>query len=156
MRNAKSTAMTSTLRCLHVLELLAENPFELGVSDLASILKTPKASGHRACATLLEAGFVERDPVTRRYRLSPKSLWIGSGYFRHSAVYRAAFFPMQDLAKHVPGPYNSESSKTAMSCSFIPSVVRDRARRSRMWDCGVRSMRRHRASSSSWRCLPVR
>lgn len=103
MGDTKSSAMTSTLRCLHVLELLAESPFELGLSDLASILKTPKASAHRVCATLLEAGLVERNPVSRCYRLSPKSLWIGSGYLRHSAVYRAAFFPMQDLAKHVTG-----------------------------------------------------
>ena len=103
MSDTKSMAMTSTLRCLHVLELLAENPFELGLSDLASILKTPKASAHRVCATLLEAGLVERDPVSRCYRLGPKTLWIGSGYLRHSAVYRAAFFPMQDLAKQVSG-----------------------------------------------------
>lgn len=103
MRDEKSTAMTSTLRCLYVLELLAEPPFELGLSDLASLLKTPKASAHRICATLLEAGLVERNPVSRCYRLSPKSLWIGSGYLRHSVVYRAAFFPMQDLAKQVPG-----------------------------------------------------
>lgn len=103
MRGAKQTAMTSTLRCLHVLELLAEDPFELGFSSLASILKIPATSVHRVCATLLEAGLVERDPVSRLYRLSPKSLWIGSGYLRHSAVYRAAFFPMQDLAKQVTG-----------------------------------------------------
>jgi len=103
MRDARPTAMSSTLRCLHVLELLAEEPFELGFSNLASILKSPTASVHRACATLLEAGLVERDPVSRRYRLSSKSLWIGSGYLRHSAVYRATFFPMQDLAKQVAG-----------------------------------------------------
>jgi len=103
MRGAKSMAMTSTLRCLHVLELLAEEPFELSLSELASILKTPKASTHRVCATLLESQMIERDPVSRNYRLSPKTLWIGSGYLRHSAVYRAAFFPMQDLAKQVPG-----------------------------------------------------
>jgi IclR family acetate operon transcriptional repressor len=35
--------------------------------------------------------------------LSSHALWIGSGYLRHSIVYRAAFFPMQQLAQQVPG-----------------------------------------------------
>jgi DNA-binding IclR family transcriptional regulator len=99
----RSTAMSSTLRCLRVLELLAEEPFELSLSDLAARLAIPKASAHRLCATLLEAQLVEQDQRTRRYVLTTKVLWIGSGYLRHSAVYRAAFFPMQELAKHTPG-----------------------------------------------------
>jgi DNA-binding IclR family transcriptional regulator len=35
--------------------------------------------------------------------LSSHALWVGSGYLRHSPIYRAAFFPMQDLARQVPG-----------------------------------------------------
>jgi DNA-binding IclR family transcriptional regulator len=100
----KSDAMTSTLRCFQVLELLAEEPFELSVTDIAQILSVPRASAHRLCATLVEGGLVERLAHTKRFRLTPKSLWIGSGYLRHSAIYRAAFFPIQDLAKLVPGP----------------------------------------------------
>jgi DNA-binding IclR family transcriptional regulator len=99
----KTGSMTSTLRCFEVLELLAEEPFELSVSDIGEILSTPRASAHRLCATLVESGFVERVPDSKRYRLTPKSLWVGSGYLRHSAIYRAAFFPMQTLAKQIPG-----------------------------------------------------
>jgi DNA-binding IclR family transcriptional regulator len=95
--------MTSTLRCLRVLELLAEDPFELSLTDLSATLQLPKASAHRLCATLVAAGLVEQDLRTRHYILGPKALWVGSGYLRHSAVYRAAFFPMQELARHVPG-----------------------------------------------------
>jgi DNA-binding IclR family transcriptional regulator len=100
---ARSSAMTSTLRCFRVLELLAEEPFELSVSDIADLLRMPRASVHRLCSTLVEGGFVEHVPVQKRYRLTPKSLWVGSGYLRHSAIYRAAFFPMQVLAKQIPG-----------------------------------------------------
>jgi DNA-binding IclR family transcriptional regulator len=95
--------MSSTLRCLRVLELLAESPFELGLLDVAARLAIPKASAHRLCATLLEANLIDQDARTKRYVLATKALWIGSGYLRHSAVYRAAFFPMQELAQHVPG-----------------------------------------------------
>lgn len=98
-----STAMSSTLRCLKVLELLAEEPFQLTFTELAAKLKIPKASAHRLCTTLMEADLITQEPVTRRYMLSSHALWIGSGYLRHSRLYRAAFFPMQELARHLPG-----------------------------------------------------
>lgn len=98
-----SCAMTSTLRCFRVLELFAEEPFERSTSEIAELLSTPKATAHRLCTTLVESGFVQRVPGDKRYRLTPKSLWVGSGYLRHSAIYRAAFFPMQALAKQIPG-----------------------------------------------------
>jgi DNA-binding IclR family transcriptional regulator len=99
----KSTAMSSTLRCLKVLEFLAEEPFELTFTDIAAKLDSPKASAHRLCTTLMEANLITQQPVTRRYMLSSHALWVGSGYLRHSPLYRAAFFPMQELARQVPG-----------------------------------------------------
>lgn len=99
----RPAAMSSTLRCLRVLELLAEEPFELSLSDLSERLAIPRPSAHRLCATLIAARLIEQDRRTRRYILMPKALWIGSGYLRHSAVYRAAFFPMQELTRHTPG-----------------------------------------------------
>ena len=102
-KGTKSGAMSSTLRCFQVLELLAEEPFELTVTDIAEVLVTPRASAHRLCATLVEGGFVEQVSSNKRYRLTPKSLRVGSGYLRHSAIYRAAFLPMQELVKQVPG-----------------------------------------------------
>lgn len=98
-----STAMSSTVRCLKVLELLAEEPFELSFSELAARLRVPKASAHRLCTTLIEAKLIVQDPLSRRYMLSSHALWIGSGYLRHSAIYRAGFFPMQELARQSPG-----------------------------------------------------
>jgi DNA-binding IclR family transcriptional regulator len=98
-----STAMSSTLRCLKVLEFLAEEPFELSFTDLAAKLDIPKGSAHRLCTTLIEANLITQQPVTRRYILSSHALWVGSGYLRHSPLYRAAFFPMQELARQVPG-----------------------------------------------------
>jgi DNA-binding IclR family transcriptional regulator len=100
---ARSAAMTSSLRCLQVLELMADPPFEVSVSDVAQQLSTPKASAHRLLGTLLRAGFVEQESVTRRYRLAGKTLWLGTGYLRNSDVYRASFLSMQELAKNTQG-----------------------------------------------------
>ena len=98
-----SCAMTSALRCFKVLELFAEEPFERSASDIAEVMLIPKATAHRLCVTLVESGFVRRVPASNRYRLTPRSLWVGSGYLRHSAIYRAAYFPMQTLSKQIPG-----------------------------------------------------
>lgn len=95
--------MSSTLRCLKLLELLADEPFELSFTELAARLDIPKASAHRLCTTLIEANLVTQEPATRRYKLNSHALWIGSGYLRHSPLYRAAFFPMQELARQIPG-----------------------------------------------------
>jgi DNA-binding IclR family transcriptional regulator len=95
--------MTSTLRCLRVLELLADDPFELSVSDVAEKLSMAKGSAHRLLATLCQGGLVEQEPTNRRYRLSATALWVGTGFLRHSAVYRSAFVHMQELAKEIEG-----------------------------------------------------
>ncbi|HEY5214140.1 MAG TPA: IclR family transcriptional regulator [Acidobacteriaceae bacterium] len=95
--------MSSTLRCLKVLEFLAEEPFELTFTDIAAMLDSPKGSAHRLCTTLMEANLITQQPVTKRYMLNSHALWVGSGYLRHSPLYRAAFFPMQELARQVPG-----------------------------------------------------
>lgn len=98
-----TTAMSSTIRCLKVLELLAEEPFELSFSDIAAKLNIPKASAHRLCTTLIEADLITQEHATRRYMLSSHALWVGSAYVRHSPIYRAGFFPMQELARQLPG-----------------------------------------------------
>jgi DNA-binding IclR family transcriptional regulator len=98
-----STAMSSTIRCLKVLEFLAEEPFELSFSEIAARLDIPKPSAHRLCTTLIEANLITQDSASRRYMLSSHALWVGSAYLRHSPIYRAAFFPMQELARQLPG-----------------------------------------------------
>jgi IclR family KDG regulon transcriptional repressor len=95
--------MSSTLKCFQALELLAQEPYELPLSDLALRLAQPLASVHRLVATLVEAGFVEQDCASRRYRLAGKALWAGAGYLRNSPVYRASFLVMQETARQSPG-----------------------------------------------------
>lgn len=95
--------MAATLRCLDVLNLLSESPQDLGVSEVAGSLGLPPPTAHRLLGTLVKAGLVERDRVSRRYGLSPKVLRIGAGYLRNSPVYRASFILLQELAGQVEG-----------------------------------------------------
>jgi DNA-binding IclR family transcriptional regulator len=93
----------SALRCFELLEVLATPPYEHGVKEIAEATRLAMASTHRALATLVEAGFAEQDPLTRRYRVGGKALWTGSAVLRRSAVYHAAFFAIQELAREVDG-----------------------------------------------------
>jgi DNA-binding IclR family transcriptional regulator len=111
--------MSSTLRCLRVLELLADDPFELSFTDLATRLEIPKASAHRLCTTLLEANLITQEPVSRRYMLDSHALWVGSGYLRHSPIYRAAFSRCRNLLARSPGRCNLGCWTGNMCCSFI-------------------------------------
>jgi len=95
--------MSSTVRTLRVLELLASEPFEWTLSELAKAMSLSKATAHRIVVTLVEAGFAAQEPVRNRYSVSGKALEVGTGYLRHSPAYRAAFPVMHDLVKRVEG-----------------------------------------------------
>ena len=100
---ARRESMSSTLKCFQALELLAQEPYELPLSELAARLQQPLTSVHRLITTLVEAEFVEQDGASRRYRLAGKALWAGTGYLRNSPVYRASFLVMQEAARTSPG-----------------------------------------------------
>jgi DNA-binding IclR family transcriptional regulator len=76
----RSESMSSTLKCFQLLEVLAQEPYEFPLSDLALRLDQPLSSVHRLAATLVEAGFAEQDEASKRYRLAGKALWAGAGY----------------------------------------------------------------------------
>lgn len=96
-------SMSSTLKCFEAFELLAQEPYELPLAEIAARLAQPLTTAHRLLATLTEAGFVEQDAASRYYRLAGKALWAGSAYLRHSPVYHAAFLIMQETARECPG-----------------------------------------------------
>lgn len=67
--------MGSAALVLQVMEELALRG-ETGISDLARYLSLPKSTTHRTLALLAEAGFVQRDDDSQKYRLTVKVLWI--------------------------------------------------------------------------------
>jgi IclR family acetate operon transcriptional repressor len=61
-------AVQSVGRAIRILELVAEHPDQLGVTDLGRRLGVHKATASRLVSTLAEAGLVERAPGTDTYR----------------------------------------------------------------------------------------
>ncbi len=69
MRNAENSFVQSVARAVSILEMLAEEPGELGVTELGRRLGVHKATASRLVSTLAERGLVERNPATDKFRL---------------------------------------------------------------------------------------
>jgi DNA-binding IclR family transcriptional regulator len=66
---SNGSQVQSVARALGILELLAEESGELGVSELGRRLGVHKATASRLLSTLADHGLVERHPATDKYRL---------------------------------------------------------------------------------------
>lgn len=98
-RPERRAGMSSCLKCFQALELLAAPPYELSLTDIAIALSLPVASAHRIMTTLCSAGAAEQHGKTKWYRLTGRTLWIGTGYLRRSPFYGAAFVVLQEMAR---------------------------------------------------------
>jgi len=67
VRDEPGSNLQSVRRALRALELISES--DCGVTELGRKLGVHKATASRLVATLAERGFVERDPITEKYRL---------------------------------------------------------------------------------------
>jgi DNA-binding IclR family transcriptional regulator len=104
--NAELTAgkgMSSTLKCLKVLDLLATEPYVYSLGEVVELTGYEKGTAHRLLATLVEGGYAGQDDDTRRYFVAGKAFSVGSAYLRHHPVNRAAYVVMNEMAPKVAG-----------------------------------------------------
>lgn len=94
--------LESADRVLRAIEVFHESTGDLSLSDIADRLSLPKSSVHRLLATLIDHNFIERDPLTRRYRLSIRLFEIGAGIIRERGLQSVAYPVVKDLA-HTTG-----------------------------------------------------
>lgn len=64
--------MSSIARALRILELVADQPDGVRVTDLATMLGLNRAIPHRLLAELIDLGYVAQNPTTERYRATFK------------------------------------------------------------------------------------
>lgn len=84
-------------RALALMELLAETPHGASLAELADSLKFPKNSVYRIISTLHACGFVNRDELTKRYRLSRKLLALGYAALGESNLVELSLDVMRTL-----------------------------------------------------------
>lgn len=91
-------ALRSVTRALRSLELIAEAG-ELGVTELGRRLGVHKATASRLAATLAERGFVERDPISDRYRLGFGLIWLAGSAMASVDLVRSGHPVLEELAE---------------------------------------------------------
>jgi DNA-binding IclR family transcriptional regulator len=91
--------LESADRVLRVIEVFHKSERDLSLSDIADRLSLPKSSVHRLLATLIDHDFIERDPLTRRYRLSIRLFEIGASVLRDRGLQSVAYPVVQNLAQ---------------------------------------------------------
>ncbi|QDT91878.1 IclR family transcriptional regulator [Gimesia algae] len=72
-----TTSVPALERGLDVLEVLNQVPDGLGISELATRLSLNKNAVFRITHTLMDRQYLERDPLSKRFRLSTKFLTLG-------------------------------------------------------------------------------
>jgi len=69
---------TTLVKGLGLLEWLARQPRECGVSEVARALGLPRSNAHRTLQTLVACGWAEQNPATSAYRASLRLFELGS------------------------------------------------------------------------------
>lgn len=85
------------LRALEILEFMAKNPREYTSSELANQLSLPNNSVFRIAATLEGKGFLDKDPDSKKFRLSTKMLSLGYSALGEQNIVAQALDILQDL-----------------------------------------------------------
>lgn len=89
--------LTSTLKSLALLDMLAECRRSVGVSELAEKTRTGRGTIHQRLATLAAAGWVER-VEGGQYRLTLRAASILKGALQQASIGERIVRPMEELA----------------------------------------------------------
>ena len=85
-------------RGLAILSAFSRSRPMLGVADLARIVGVTKSTAHRYVATLVNLGYVQQDPDTRKYLLGPRVADLGFAAIESMDLTRVAGPLLQALA----------------------------------------------------------
>lgn len=83
---AQSAGVQAVTRALDVLACFRDGSADLGVSDIARTLDLKTSTTHRLVRTLVQAGFLEQDDRTSRYRLGSALAEYGQIVYRQRRV----------------------------------------------------------------------
>ncbi|MER8760527.1 IclR family transcriptional regulator [Mesorhizobium sp. M0976] len=73
--------VSPTERALDIIELLADHPEGLAISDIARRLKLPKSIAHRLLSILVSRDFAVHNEMTQHYRLAIRTAALGLRFF---------------------------------------------------------------------------
>jgi len=80
-----------------ILQTLAAESHEIGMVEVAKLLGLPRSTVHRFLDTLCWLGFVDRDPVTHKYKLGLKLFELGCAVTNQMGFGRLARMYLEEL-----------------------------------------------------------
>jgi DNA-binding IclR family transcriptional regulator len=83
---ANSASTSSAERSLRLLAKLADDGRAMSLAELGAALALPKATVHRICTQLLQAGYVARDLAEREYVVGPALRKLALDTLNHGTV----------------------------------------------------------------------
>ena len=94
--------LSSVKRTFQVLDLFTSNQSELSLTEISTKLSNDKSSTSRILATLTAAGFLERKPANRKYRLGWKCVDLGNRVLsRYNDIRECANPFLEELAQKI-------------------------------------------------------
>jgi DNA-binding IclR family transcriptional regulator len=89
----------SVERALQILTLFTRQITQLGVTEVSRALGVTKAAAHNLMSTMVEVGFLQRDPETKKYSLGLKLCQVGMIQPQVYDMSMSAHGPAQDLSR---------------------------------------------------------
>jgi DNA-binding IclR family transcriptional regulator len=72
------TRLSSVANAIRLIKAFSDEQYEIGISDLGKQLQLPKSTVHRLASTLIDAGMLEQNAETGKYRLGLVLFELGS------------------------------------------------------------------------------
>jgi len=91
--------MNSTQKALWILNRLGEQPYEIGLTDIAKEIGFSKSGIYKTLVILETENFIAQDKATKKYHLGPVLLRLGSTYTEQKGIWDIAFPIMKTIAE---------------------------------------------------------
>ncbi len=127
-KNKSDYLIQSVANALDVLETLAREPEEVGVTEIARQLRLHKNNVFRLLATLETRRYVEQNPATENYRLGLMSLELGQGFLQQRRLLRYARGVLEEVARQV-GETSHVAIRRGKEAVYLDGVEPDRGLR---------------------------
>ncbi len=108
------TEIQSLARGLRILEILADSPKGISVTELAEMLDLDKGSASRLVSTLANYGYAEKDPISRRFSLGPQVVSLSRSLLSR--------LPLREVAK----PFLREPMEKTGECAHAGILAQGR------------------------------
>lgn len=96
----KSNSVKSVDKALSIIDSLSDFD-ELSLGDISQIMKLDKATSHRLIGTLKNAGYIDQNPLNKKYSLSYKLFEIGNKIIDKKGLRKIAEPFIEDCSRQV-------------------------------------------------------